>query len=292
MVQVTSWVEDAHSISLYGRREARASAQATTNATAIAQATRLVNERSAPLRSVRAGSGEDGATLACVGYWRTLDWRFWSQSAGLTERDEGCSSGGAAGLGVDQFGAGVRATVAYDWQPGCESDGSGADGPGDCERHDLGTNDGTYEITAPDDRTAQTVYTSDEFYFDTSDDVHDADGLLNQWRAADVIEIADSTSNDGVYFIKDFIANGDGLYDHMRVIPARLQMSRQAPRSRSRAATAWASSHGRQPTRCRAFRLRWPAKQQNCNDCDGGQRPGRVVGDMDQGGASARRLTI
>lgn len=213
----TTWVEDAHSIALYGRRELRMSVKAETNAPALAQATRIVNERSAPLRSVSGGNGEPGARLACVGYWRTLDWRFWSQSVGQVERDQDVNATEMLGWSITSAGIGfhlghmcIGATGAVLY-PLAETDRIIVTGSG--------SNDDTYEVSGPDDRTAVTAYNSVEISFDASDDVHDQDGVLNMFRPGDLVEITDSTSNDGIYFVKDMFQNGDGSFDHMRTYP-------------------------------------------------------------------------
>ena len=217
--QVTAWVEDAHSVSLYGRREMRMSAQATNGTTALAQATRIVNERSAPLRSVAAGSGQDGAVLRCVGYWRSLDWRYWTQAAGQIERDQDVNANELLGWLVSGDDIGTNKP----FQKICRLSG-GLHVLVETDRIvvDGSTSDGVYEVTEPDDRLTVTTYTDDGIYFDTSDDVHDADGVLNQFREGDLLNIDGSTLNDGQFFIKDFFQDGDGLYNHMRVHPGTI----------------------------------------------------------------------
>lgn len=216
----TLWVEDAHSIASYGRREVRASVRAESTSVATAQATRLVNERSAPLRSVRAASGKDGATVMCVGLWRTLDWRYWSRDGGQELRDEDANAAELLGWTVSGADIGFNrpllsvAKLTATLNALAETDRIKASGSG--------SNSGVYEVVTPDDRTAVTTYTSDEISFDTTDDVHDVDGLLNMFRPGDLLEIADSTLNDGEYFLKDYFQNGDGGYDHMRVYPGTI----------------------------------------------------------------------
>lgn len=217
---VTAWVEDAHSVSLYGRRETRVSAQATNATTALAQATRFVNERSAPLRSVAAGNGDDGAVLRCVGYWRSLDWRYWAQPAGQLERDQDVNGNELLGWAITSAEIGFNrpllriGSLATDLAALVEEDRIAASGST--------SNDAVYEVVKADERAAVTSYTSADIYFDPSDDVHDADGLLNQFRPGDLVSIVGSTSNDGEYFIKDYFQNGDGGYDHMRVYPGTI----------------------------------------------------------------------
>lgn len=221
--QVTAWVEDAHSVSLYGRREMRMSAQATNGTTALAQATRIVNERSAPLRSVAAGSGEDGATLRCVGYWRSLEWRYWSQSAGQIERDQEVNANELLGWAVTSDEIGFYkpllrvGSLAADLAVLATADRIEASGSA--------SNDDTYEVVTPDERTAVTSYTTTTIYFDPSDDVHDNDALLNQFRPGDLLQIsgATETDNNGDFWLKDmFQESSDGGFDHMRVHPGSI----------------------------------------------------------------------
>lgn len=221
--QVTAWVEDAHSVSLYGRREMRMSAQATNGTTALAQATRIVNERSAPLRSVAAGSGEDGATLRCVGYWRSLEWRYWSQSAGQIERDQEVNANELLGWAVTSDEIGFYkpllrvGSLAADLAVLAKADRIEVSGSA--------SNDDLYEVVAPDERQAVTSYTATTIYFDPSDDVHDSDALLNQFIPGDLLEIsgATETNNNGDFWLKDmFQESSDGGFDHIRVHPGSI----------------------------------------------------------------------
>jgi len=216
----TIWVEDAHSVALYGRRETRMSVKAQTNTTAIAQATRIVNERAAPLRSVSGAGGEDGARLACVGYWRSLGWRYWSQSVGQVERDEGVNANELLGWSLTATDIGLNKPL----QKACRLAG-GLSLLAETDRIEMigsAASDGVYEVTEPDARPAVTTYTDDGIYFDSSDDVHDADGVLNQFLPGDLVDIDGSSLNDGVYFVKDLFQNDDGLYNHMRVHPGTI----------------------------------------------------------------------
>jgi hypothetical protein len=218
----SAWVEDAHSIARYGRRERRVTAQATTDATAQAQAARMVNERSAPMRSVKAAAGPNGAVLRCVGYWRTLDWRYWSRDGGQILQDESANTTELLGWSITSDEVGFNrpllriGTLGAVLHPLAKTDRIVASGSG--------SNSGVYEVTASDERTGVTTYTSDEISFDTSDDVHDDDGLFNQFRAGDLLQISGAveSGNNGAFWLKDMFQNGDGGYDHMRVKPGTI----------------------------------------------------------------------
>jgi hypothetical protein len=220
--QVTAWVEDAHSIALYGRREMRVTALAETNTTAIAQATRIVSERSTPLRSVAASGAASGARLTCVGYWRSLDWRFWSQAAGQLERDLDANTTELLGWRISGTQIGFNrplmriGTLGAALHPLAESDRVVATGSG--------SNNGVYEVTATDERTAVTSYTHDGISFDTSDDVHDDEETFNQFQAGDLLQISGATEagNNGNFWLKDMFQGGSGGYEHMRVYPGSI----------------------------------------------------------------------
>lgn len=219
----TLWVEDAHSIALYGRREVRQSVRAETAATATAQATRYVAERSQPLRAVKAApSTGSGGTLMCVGLWRTLDWRFWAQDAGEELRAEDANatellgwSASGADIGLYRPLSRIAKSTAT-LHPLVEADRLIVSGSA--------SNNGVYEVAAPDQRIDETTYTDDGFYFDTSDDVHDTDGILNMFLPGDLLTIsgAGEAANNGNWFVKDVQQTAGGEYDHLRVAPGSI----------------------------------------------------------------------
>lgn len=204
----TLWVEDAHSIGLYGVRAVRESVRAENATTALAQATRYVAERSAPLRSVRAANGPDGATLYCVGYWRTLDWRFWKQAAGQQLQDEDANTAELLGFSVSGSNIGVYRShriigrLTADLQPFQAEDRVNVVGSS--------ANDGTYEVAEGDDRADEITYTATSISFDPTDDVLDANEELDEFRQYDLIEIsgASNAANNGAVFIKEILDNG------------------------------------------------------------------------------------
>jgi hypothetical protein len=206
--QQTLWTSDDHSIGLYGIRAVRQSVRAENATTAQAQATRYVAERASPLRSVRAAGGEDRATLACVGYWRTLDWRFWSQAAGQQLQDEDANTTELLGYSVTGTDIGVYRShrvigrVTADLQPFQAEDRIVVD--------NSASNDGVYEVAAADDRAAATSYTNTTISFDPADDVLDTSEGLDQFKAFDLIRItgAANAANNGEFFIKEILDSG------------------------------------------------------------------------------------
>jgi hypothetical protein len=194
----------------------RQSVRAENATTALAQATRYVAERASPLRSVRAAGGSDGATLTCVGYWRTLDWRFWEQAAGQQLQDEDANTTEPLGYSVSGAGIGIyrshrrvaRLTAdLYSLLPEDRIQVSGST-----------SNDGTYEIETGDERTASTTYTATSISFDAADDIMDVDEELDAFLQYDLINVSGSDDNDGQYFIKEILDNGA----HITVTPGTI----------------------------------------------------------------------
>lgn len=202
----TLWVEDAHSIGLYGVRAVRESIRAESPTAALAQATRYVAERATPTRSVRAAGGNDGAKLLCMGLWKTLDWRYWSQDAGQELRDDDANTTELLAYSVTGTNIGIYrphrriGRTTADLHPLAAEDRvkiSGSD-----------SNDGVYEIAAGDDREATTTYASTNISFDPADDVLDGADGLEALRALDLIQISGSDDNDGYYFVKELLNEG------------------------------------------------------------------------------------
>ena len=221
--QTTAWALDEHSIALYGRREQRSTAAADDDGTASAKALLAVAQGAAPLRDVQVG-GESGGKLTCVGYWATLDRRYWTQDTGQLLRDEETNTTELLGWAVAGDNLGFNppeyriATLSAVLHPLMETDRIVVSGTTE-------GNDNTYEVTAADERKAVTTYTSDTFYFDTIDDVHDSNGYLNQFREGDLVEISgtDEGENSGYFFIKTISQAANGSYNHATVHPETIE---------------------------------------------------------------------
>ena len=222
--RATDYVTDAHSIALYGWRESRSTAQADDDGTALLKAQQAVSQGAEPLREVQAGGGADGGKLTCIGYWQTMDRTYWAQESGQLLRDEDTNATELLGWQVSgaDFGfyrkgwrIGTLAARLAGLEPTDRVIVSGS-----------ATNDATYEVVEGEDRGAVTTYTTDDtFYFDTIDDVHDSNGLLDQFREGDLIQISGTAEgeNSGVFFIKAISQGGDGGYQSMTVHPETIQ---------------------------------------------------------------------
>lgn len=105
----TEWIEDANSIEYFGYRELRLSQAGLTEEEAIATRDTALSISSWPVAppSLEA-TGEVAATIHCVGWWDTLDWRYYANSStaavDTTEQIETIiSTSGQFITGVDSY---------------------------------------------------------------------------------------------------------------------------------------------------------------------------------------------
>lgn len=121
-----------------------------------------------------------------MGYWRTLDRRFWSQAAGQQLQDEDANTTEPLGYSVAGAGIGIyrshrrvaRLTAdLYPLQPEDRIKISGST-----------SNDGVYEIETGDERTVSTTYTATSISFDAADDIMDVDEELDAFLQYDLIK--------------------------------------------------------------------------------------------------------
>lgn len=79
----TAWVEDASSQAEYGVKELVVNLSEGTAEQALAKANMALAARSAPPGSIKFGKvSQASATITCAGWWKTLGWQFYAQSAG------------------------------------------------------------------------------------------------------------------------------------------------------------------------------------------------------------------
>ncbi len=76
--ETTDWATHADSIAEYGTKEVLASVDGATQAQAEAVRDRLLDEHKWPM--MLPASGNSRSQLVCYGWWRTLDWRYYSDS--------------------------------------------------------------------------------------------------------------------------------------------------------------------------------------------------------------------
>lgn len=195
--QTTSWAENADSINRYGYKELLYSLSDVNQEQAEAQRATLLATFGNPQPMLRISPVElPITTMACVGLYNTLDWRYYEQLAGKEEHTDG----GAA----QPLGQGVTGTNI-----GFTSDG---------RIHDFGnrldelTADHNVEITGSTSNNGTHLidsrgsdgesYTSTNIYFDATDDVHDVSSGMAFLSADDIITISGSVSNDGTMRVK------------------------------------------------------------------------------------------
>ncbi len=92
----TDWEDDTESVTRYGYHEHLASLSDTNLEQAEAKRDAILNAVGKPAPIISIGdSGSTVATIRCIGYWQTLEWRYYQQLAGLEAHDE---SGGSEQL--------------------------------------------------------------------------------------------------------------------------------------------------------------------------------------------------
>lgn len=83
----TGWATDSESSTRYGNRELRYSLGDGEGVAATAKRDWLLSKLANPKAQRREASGEDGATLYCVGLWAALDDAYYSQPAGREQNN-------------------------------------------------------------------------------------------------------------------------------------------------------------------------------------------------------------
>ncbi|MFZ3150254.1 MAG: choice-of-anchor R domain-containing protein [Anaerolineaceae bacterium] len=86
----TGWIQDDESVAVFGTKEAYLSMGGGNSASASAYAALQLSGRRYPIASHDVGSGGDGtmsAHITCRGWWQTLDWRYYEDSAGSLSWD-------------------------------------------------------------------------------------------------------------------------------------------------------------------------------------------------------------
>ncbi len=185
----TAWAEDAASQATYGIHEERLSMGDITAAVATSRRDAYLAMRKEPARTLTVSSGEQGATLRCVGWWQALDWRYWEQPAGLEQY---------AGDAKEEH---ILSFALTSTEIGFRLPSSLVDILGRLDVLTKGTrivvygsasNDYIYTVKDPpsspqDDAVA---YTSNLIWFDPADDIFDVSDGLAPFGAGDMIKIS------------------------------------------------------------------------------------------------------
>lgn len=103
----TDWAEHAESVARYGYHEHMASLSDTNLEQAEAKRDAILNAVGTPARLISIGeTGATVATIRCVGYWQTLEWRYYQQLAGLEAHDQSGGSEQVLGQGFTDVSIG------------------------------------------------------------------------------------------------------------------------------------------------------------------------------------------
>lgn len=198
----TDWAENSESVLRYGYKELMYSMSDTNLTQAEAQRDTLLTAFGQPPPVLRiTPGGTPMATLRCIGLYDTLDWRYYSNSAGKEEH--------SAGGQQQPVGQGFTASTI-----GFTSDGRIHDSGNRLDEllSDIrvqvtgsGSNNGAHLITG---RGADGEnYTASTISFDTTDDVLDSASGMGFLSSDDIITISGSASNNGTMRVKSAAAD-------------------------------------------------------------------------------------
>ena len=219
----TPWLEDSRSIELYGRKELLYSLGGAAPEQAQAAAAGLLQRLALPRVTVQAVGGRGAsATLRCIGFWRTLGWRYLTQSAGRIAHTGENQTAALLGWGFESSQlVGFDSRTARIHQLGAALAGLHA---GDRIRvTGSASNDGSYTVVEAAAAEKQVVYAASAVSFDPSDDMHDGGGRLDQLRAGEMALLAGSVSNGGFWFLKSVSA------DHATLHPPQIVQESARP---------------------------------------------------------------
>lgn len=188
----TAWVEDADSIYLYGTREWQPSAGSDLMASeAELWRDQLLRVHAQPM-PVLSDGGEEGGLLICVGWWSTLDWKYYENLSGRVEFDETGDVTHLVGWGLTSNQIGFWRTYIY-------HHGAQLQGLREGEKVVVAgssSNNGTRTVSraAVDEYAALTSTTIE---FEATDDIRDAASGMGSLRSPGMIRITGSALNSG-----------------------------------------------------------------------------------------------
>jgi len=85
----TAWSSDADSVAEYGTKDALISVASIDSATAVSMRDTILAQQKNPSSLIDTSAQRDRATMYCRGWFDTLKWRYYSQSAGLESHTAG-----------------------------------------------------------------------------------------------------------------------------------------------------------------------------------------------------------
>jgi len=198
----TDWSENSESILRYGYKELMYSMSDTNLTQAEAQRDTLLAAFGQPQPVLRiTPGGTPMATLRCIGLYDTLDWRYYSNSAGKEEH----STGGQQ----QALGQGFTAsTIAFTSDGRIHDSGNRLDELLSDHRVQVtgsASNNGAHLITGRGNDGES--YTATTISFDTTDDVLDSASGMGFLSQDDIITISGSASNNGTMRVKSAAAD-------------------------------------------------------------------------------------
>lgn len=200
---VTDWAEHAASMDRYGARELRFTRSDTNAELAEATQAELLRQLGVPRGSPSPMGDSAGATLRCRGWWQTLGWQYYAQTAGKEgfEQVGGANQTVGVGTGSASTVIGFRADNRRIFNtntgllPGSQFVVSGS-----------GSNDGLFTVqtlnTQPDATITDTTISFSEEAGSADDDIYDSNSGLGSLLADDVVQVEGTSSNDGIYTVK------------------------------------------------------------------------------------------
>lgn len=192
----TAWAEDSESVGRYGYKELLYSLSDVAAEQATATRDTLLATLSKPRAHLSLEGGEPGATLLAIGLIHTLDWRYYSQAAGVEEHQDG---------GQEQvIGQGHTAsTIGFTQDGRLHDTANRVDAlPKDSKVRVTGSvsNNGDHLLDASG-RDGES-YTAATISFNPSDDVVDTAEGFGFLSANDIITISGSPGYSGLYRVK------------------------------------------------------------------------------------------
>ena len=110
--KTTAWVQDDESVAVYGTKEQQLTLADAADAEALAKVESVLDMLKAPISDIQFTNGIDEpyVILLCRGWWETLGWVLYTQTAGREAYDD-------TGTGLNKIGKGLTATnISFEHQ--------------------------------------------------------------------------------------------------------------------------------------------------------------------------------
>ncbi|MHB9031926.1 MAG: hypothetical protein ACYC6L_02650 [Anaerolineae bacterium] len=113
----TAWAQDADSVALYGTKELLLSAEIKGQTAAEALRTVYLAGAKTPVAQFNVSQGELVIKLHCLGWWQTLDWKYYAAATGSTSDTTAQIAAMVTAAGQFLTGSVVRATSGVTCDP-------------------------------------------------------------------------------------------------------------------------------------------------------------------------------